>query len=148
MLLKDIIKSGQKQLAPRIMLIGEEGVGKSTFGNRAEDPLFVCAENGLVGPEFANTPNISPRTWAGVLSVIDMLKAETHTYKNLILDTVDWLEPLLFEFICKRDGKENVEAYGYGKGMILAGIEWRNFLLRLENLRNEKNRIHENCALQ
>jgi len=139
MLLKDIIKTGQKQLAPRIMLIGEEGCGKSTMGNRSESPLFICAENGLVGPEFVNTPNISPVNWHGVLGVIDSLKSETHGYKTLVFDTIDWLEPLLFEFICKRDGKENIEAYGYGKGMILAGIEWRAFLLRLENLRNEKN---------
>lgn len=139
MVLKEMIKKGQTQLAPRIMVIGQEGVGKSTLGNRAESPIFICAENGLVGPEFKDTANITPESWTEVLNTIDVLKNETHQYKTLVLDTVDWLEPLVHGFICRRDAKADIEAYGYGKGYSLAGIEWRNFLARLENLRVAKN---------
>lgn len=139
MSLKELIKTGQKQLAPRIMLTGEEGVGKSTFGNRSENPLFICAENGLVGPEFSNTPNVTPNTWQDVLALIDLLKNDQHNYKTLVFDTIDWLEPLVADFICRRDGKPNIGAYGHGSGYVLEGVEWRNFLSRLENLRAAKN---------
>ena len=132
-----IIKKGQPQLAPRIMLIGEEGVGKSTIGNRTENPIFICAENGLVGPEFAETPNVTPSTWAEIMKAVDELMTEN--FKTVVFDTLDWIEPLLFGYICSRDGKANVEEYGYGKGYVLAGIEWRKFLSKLENLRTKKN---------
>jgi hypothetical protein len=136
--LKAMVKKGQDQLPPRIMIVGVESVGKSTLGNRTPSPLFICSENGLVGPEFANTPNVTPANWSDVIGTVDSLMTDEHPYKTVVFDTVDWMEPLLYAHLCRRDGKNDIEAYGYGKGYVLAGIEWRAFLGRLENLRAKK----------
>lgn len=44
------IKKGPTKLPPKIMLIGVEGVGKSTAGASMPNPIFICGESGLVGP--------------------------------------------------------------------------------------------------
>ncbi len=79
-----------------------------------------------------------PQTWNDVLQAVDMLRVEQHDHKTLVFDTLDWLEPLLWAHICERDGKKNVEDYGYGKGHVAALDEWRLLVSRLERLRNER----------
>ena len=132
------IKKGQPQLSPRILMIGQEGVGKSTWANHTEKPIFICAENGLVGPEFAETPNITPASWGECLDIIKGLTESEHSYKTLVIDTLDWIEPLIYDFLCRRDNKANIEEYGYGKGYALVAMEWRKFLSTVETLRTKK----------
>jgi hypothetical protein len=73
-----------------------------------------------------------------VLDVIRVLETEAHEYLTVVFDTLDWLEPLLWEHICNRDGVANIEAYGYGKGYVAALDEWRVFLSKLERLQLAK----------
>ena len=60
MSLLDKITKNQKPRAPRIMMIGVEGVGKSTAGASMPNPVFICGESGLVGPQFAEIPSFTP----------------------------------------------------------------------------------------
>lgn len=139
------IKKGPSQAAPRIVLIGVEGVGKTTAGAQCPEPIFLCAEDGLVGSGYDNIANYSPANWEDVLGFLSYIAAGNHTYKSLIIDTIDWLEMLLFEYICKRDSKyhtkdrvasaEMIENYGYGKGYIVAAAEFRRALVLLDKIR-------------
>ena len=130
----ELIKKGQTQAAPRIVLIGVEGVGKSTAGAQMPKPIFLCSENGLVGKQFADVAHAAPKTWEEVLGFLDYLRNEKHGYENLVVDTLDWLEPVLYKFVCARDKKTSVEDYGYGKGYVVACDEFRGMLSRLEAL--------------
>ncbi len=126
------IRKGPTERPPRIVLIGVEGVGKSTAGAQMEAPIFLCAEDGLVGPQFAEVPSYSAPSWDEALSFLDWLATEQHEFKSLVLDTLDWLEPKLYGYICKRDNKASVEDYGYGKGYIVAAEEFRILLGKLD----------------
>jgi len=136
--LKDAIQIGQPKLPPRITVVGVEGVGKSTFGNRFPKPLFICAENGLVGSEFKKTENVNPSNWTMVLETVKALILEDNKYKTIVIDTLDWLETMLFNFICQRDGKKDIESYGFGKGFTIASDEFKKLLVGLEKLRQDK----------
>lgn len=127
------IRKGPVDLAPRIVMIGVEGVGKSTAGAQMPAPIFLCAENGLVGPQFAETPRYAAGSWSDVLAFLDWLLTETE-FRSLVIDTLDWLEPVLYAFLCERDGKASIEDYGYGKGYIVAAEEFRRFLSKLDAL--------------
>ena len=61
--IKSLIKKGPSTRPPKIMLIGVEGVGKSTAGANMPSPVFMCSESGLVGPQFADVPNFTPKSW-------------------------------------------------------------------------------------
>jgi len=128
------IKKGAQQTAPRIVLVGVEGVGKTTAGAQCPEPIFLCAENGLVGFGLDNVPCFTPENWTDALQFLEYLATSEHQYKSLVVDTLDWLEPLLFSFVCKRDKKEGIEDYGYGKGYVVAVEEFRKFIAGLERI--------------
>lgn len=129
----DAIKRGRVSLPLRVLLYGVEGIGKTTFGSQAPRPIFLGAEDGSSHLDVERFP--APETWADVLDAIRTLTSEQHSYQTLVVDTLDWAEPLLWAYICQRDGKANIEDYGYGKGYIAALDEWRVFLAALERLR-------------
>lgn len=116
----------------RCVLYGVEGIGKSTFGANAPAPIFLGAENGTAQLDVTRFP--APETWQEVLDAVRLLERETHPYRTLVVDTLDWAEPLLWAYVCKRDGKKDIEDYGFGKGYNTALDEWRVFLAALERL--------------
>lgn len=128
------IQKGQKPRAPRIMMIGVEGVGKSTAGASMPNPIFVCGESGLVGPQFADTPSFTPENWGEILQFLDELAKEPGDFKSVVIDTMDWVEPMLYAHVCKANHHKNIEDFGYGKGYVVAQQEARQLLVRLEKL--------------
>jgi hypothetical protein len=128
------IKRGGETLPPRVLLSGPEGIGKSTFAANAPSPLFISQENGLTGLD--HVAHLSPTSFADVLEMVDELTASPSEYKTLVLDTMDWLERSIHAFICARDGKQNVEDYGYGKGYKVAEAELVLLLNKLDALRS------------
>src|SRR5690348_6173787 len=120
------IVRGRQDRPRRILLHGVEGVGKSTFGASAERPVFLGPEDGTAHLDVPRFP--APETWTEALEAIDALRTATHDYQHLVIDTLDWLEPLNWTHICQRDHQDNIESYGYGKGYVAALDEWRVFV--------------------
>lgn len=118
----------------RVVVFGPEGVGKTTFAAGAPSPIFLGAEDGTA--QLDVTRFAVPESWGDALDAVRVLTQEQHDFKTLVVDTVDWLEPIIWAFICKRDGEKNVESYGYGRGYQTALDEWRIFLAALERLRS------------
>lgn len=127
---------GKLQQPTRTVVYGPEGVGKSTFGAGAPAPVFLGAEDGTGQLDVARFPQ--PETFEEAVDALRTLARDTHDFKTLVVDTLDWLEPLIWHHICHRDQQVNVEAYGYGKGYVVALEEWRRFLNALEALRRAK----------
>jgi len=131
MTLASVVK-GLIEAPVRVLLYGVEGIGKSTFAAGAPKPIFLGAEDGTKRLDVHRFPQ--PSTWQDVLEALDVLRDEKHDYETFVVDTLDWLEPLLWQYICDRDGKAGIEAYGYAKGYVAALDEWRLFLARIEAL--------------
>jgi len=134
----DNIKKGPTVKPLRIMIVGVEGVGKSTAGAAMPDPVFICGEDGLVGPQFAETASFTPKSWGEVLQFCDELGTSGKgRFKSIVIDTLDWIEPLLYAHVVQSAHKadiKNIEDFGYGKGYAIAQQEARNLLTRLERL--------------
>lgn len=119
----------------RIVLYGPEGVGKSTFAAGAPDAIFLCSEDGTNELDVAR---LRPKTWEEIFEALAMLTSETHGYKTLVLDTLDWAEQQCWQHVCRRDRKESIEAYGYGRGYVVAHEEFRRLVVALDRLRDSK----------
>lgn len=128
----------------RIMIYGMEGAGKSTFGARAESPVFISTEGGIDQLTNANgeavdeIPNV--RTWDQLLKAVQSLRSEDHSFKTLVLDSADWIEKLAHKDIIGDEEKDIIRANGgYGSGYAESENKHRELIEALENLRNEKN---------
>jgi hypothetical protein len=122
-----------KQKAPlKVALFGPEGIGKSTFGADAPAPLFIAAEDGT---NHLDVARVAPSSFAEVLDVLNALATEEHSYQTVVLDTLDWVEPMVHRHVCDAHKKPDIESFGYGKGFQLATDEWRLLLNYLERVR-------------
>jgi hypothetical protein len=109
------IRRGVESLPPRIVLSGQEKIGKSTFAAQAPSPLFICAEDGLTGLE--HIARWQPATYADLKHFLDALTNEgPGDFKTLVIDTADWLERLLEDHLCKGEGVDSIKKIGGGWG--------------------------------
>lgn len=126
------VRSTAHREPPRTLLYAVEGIGKSTFAAQAEAPIFIASEKGLAQIDAKAYPE--PQSFAEVLEALDDLTVSDHTFKTVVIDTLDWVEPLLWAEVCRKNAWDNIEAPGYGKGYAAAVELWRLFLARLERL--------------
>lgn len=137
MSLLESIKKGPSTRPPKIMLIGQEGVGKSTAGAKMPNPVFLCGESGLVGPQFADTPSFTPTSWTNAIAFCEELASNPSGYKTLVIDTLDWIEPMLYTHVvaaAKKNDIKHIEDFGYGKGYVIAQQEARKMLAVLDKV--------------
>lgn len=122
----------QTRLPDRILLIGIEGIGKTTFGLSAPKPIFLDLEDGA--RKFNAASLDVPMTLDGVMSALRTLDTQ-HDYKTLVIDTADALDAIIIAGVCRARGWADIETPGYGKGYTAACDEWRKILSALERLR-------------
>ncbi|MBF0179959.1 MAG: ATP-binding protein [Magnetococcales bacterium] len=129
----------QVLLPPRILVYGVAGVGKSTLAACSPKPVFILTEDGLGLLQVTSFP-IS-RTFGEVLEALDSLLGEQHDFESVVMDSVDWLEPLIWNEVCRINRVNSIEDMGYGKGYVAALDLWRLYLDRLNRLRSERNMV-------
>lgn len=130
------VQKGPRPGADRILLVGTEGIGKSTFASEAPSPIFISAEDGLRHLDVSSFPERA--MYKEIYSDLGALLEEDHEYQTVVIDTVDWLEPMIWQEACQVHGWDNIESPGYGKGYVLAMDFWRGMLSMLDSLRMQK----------
>jgi hypothetical protein len=126
------VKKGKVRKPHLILIYGPDKVGKSTFGSHAPNPVFLGTEDGTSNLDVARLPQ--PKSYDDVLSAIHELATEKHEFETLVIDSLDWLEPLVFEKLCREEGKATIEDFGYGSGYKKSLPEWRKMIRAIENL--------------
>jgi len=132
------IQQGRETLPPRFLLYGQEGIGKSSFGASAPQPIFIQIEDGLAEIDCHKFPRAF--RLAEVTASLDALATEDHPYQTVVVDSADWFERLVFDRLCEEHSVASIEQVlgGYGKGYSAALPYWREFLDRLDRLRHER----------
>jgi hypothetical protein len=77
-------------------------------------------------------------TWEDVTDALEALAMQEHSFGTLAVDSLDWLEPIVWAETCRRNSWNDIEQPGYGKGYLAAQDVWRQFLDGLEFLRTQK----------
>lgn len=132
------IQSGPANKPPRILLHGGEGVGKSTFGSQTPRPIFIQTEDGLDQIDCERFP--LAKSYNDVEAAVQALRTENHSYETLVIDSVDWLERLIFDRLCSQYNVSSIEKVdgGYARGYTHAVSIWRDLIEGLDSLRNDR----------
>jgi hypothetical protein len=130
------ILRGVRRLPPRLLIYGTEGVGKSSTAADAPRPIFVPTEDGL-GQIDCHAFPLATR-FEDVISAMSVLATEEQEYQTVVIDTLDWLERLIWAKVCEDRGVKNIEDIGYQKGYVFALDFWRQVVDALDRLRTER----------
>lgn len=135
------IQRGRAAKPPRILVHGTEGIGKSTFGSQAPRPIFIQTEDGLDEIDCNRFPLAT--TYDAVVTSLTELRVQQHDYESVVIDSLDWLERLVWDKLCAESGVDSIEKVdgGYSKGYTHALTYWREIIDRLNGLRNDRGMV-------
>lgn len=120
-----IITRGKIKEAERIVMYGPEGVGKTTLASLFPHPIFIDIEGSTSEIEC---DRIKATSYEEVKSSCRMLCDDPQGYKTVIIDSVDWLEMKMAEWLCEENDWDSIEDPGYQKGFTQLGEEMFRFL--------------------
>jgi len=134
----EAIQRGKQPMPPRLLVYGTEGIGKSTLAAGAPKPVFIQTEDGLSEIECDKFPLAA--SLDDVLAVLTELASAEHSYQTVVVDSLDWLERLIWDAICREHRVTSIEKAdgGYQRGYVHALSHWRRFVDALNVLRNCK----------
>jgi hypothetical protein len=154
MITLDSLSKGQQTRAPRMVILGVEKIGKTSFACGCHfDDTGALAATGLNSPvvipcrgeEGTDSLDVTTfptaQTADEVLESIGALYDNEHDFRTVVVDSASALEPLVWQATCRAHNVKNIEEVGggYGKGYIQALSQWSDILAGLDALRNEKN---------
>ena len=127
--------SGKRTRPRRVLLYGTHGIGKSTWAASSPRPIALATEDGLDDIGCDRTPLLTSTTEVGQW-LVALGSPEPHGYQTVVIDTLDWLEKLIWSATAREGGKDSIEDFGYGKGYVYAMQRWEKLLRMLDGCRD------------
>ena len=132
------ITRGRIKSAIKVGIYGPEGVGKTTLAGMFPGAVFVDTEGSTKHMDVARFD--PPGDLNDVLEQISWVLGHPDQVGTLVIDTVDWLEKLIFQAVCSEKKIQNIEDIGYGKGYVYAKQKMQQILEVLDA--NVANGVH------
>src|SRR5687767_7389280 len=132
------ISTGKKPGPRKLLLYANHGVGKSTMASHAPNPVFIDIEEGTKDLDVARWDE-PIGSYSQFIGILEYFRREQHDHQTLVIDTIDWLERLIFRDICSSAGVVSVADIDFGKGYPRAIPKWEFVLNQLTMLQRERN---------
>lgn len=144
------ISDATRMRAPRIVCLGVEKIGKSTFGADSPSPVFIPI-NGEEGideiklPKFKSGQTVPQFPVCSVMGefweCLNTLWNENHDYQTVVIDSASTLQPLIWKEVCEKYNVSTIDEVlkGFNKGQNIAVNTWRQITDFLDALRATKN---------
>ena len=124
-----------KAKTERVIIYGESGLGKTTFATSAPNPIVIQTEDGLGEIDVPCFP--LAESYIDVMKALDSLANEDHDFKTVVIDSLDWLETLIWKQVCTDNKVSSIEKIGYGRGYNEALVFWSYFFDELNKCRDK-----------
>lgn len=132
------VLKGQTLTAPKLMLYGLSGVGKSSLAAKLKNPLFLDFEGGLNYLGVDRTPQYLDLDafYKDLVELYRKAEAGKREYDTIVIDSVDWLVRKVVEKAAGIDKHNLTETLnrsngGYGNGKQVLENQIRTMLLPL-----------------
>jgi len=131
--LNDVV-SGRQPKPPRIIVYGGDGVGKSTL---VKDGFILDFEGGNGYIDVFKSVDLVKRDWNAVTETLKLIHDNPKEIGTniIVLDSIDWLERIIFADVADEKNVSSVDEIGYFKGFSFAIERWKKLLARLDKLR-------------
>ena len=126
------ISRGPVKTAIRVGIYGTEGVGKTTFASNFPGAVFIDTEGSTKHMDVARFDQ--PETLQQVMDQLAWVLGNPEKIGTVVIDTVDWLERLLFKAVCEEKKIQSIEDIGYGKGYVYAKQKLQGLLDILDQI--------------
>lgn len=125
-----------KQIGAQIHVIaGHNGVGKTTWAAGFPNPLILDLENGSSHLDVARVPANKLTSLSEFRAGLKELIESNHDFKTVAIDSVEALEHLISDSICKEHQVGSLEDLGYGKGYAKSREVMREIMSDLQVLK-------------
>lgn len=109
---KSTIKKDYSNL--NVCIVGAPKTGKSTFASQLGDNVYIAAFE--PGYHFLEVFKSDIGKWQDFENMVTALHTEKHTYKHLVIDTIDIMYGYAEDEICKRNKVDKITDLPYGSG--------------------------------
>jgi len=132
-------------MPPRLVIHGEPGIGKSSFGANAPGCVFIKTEAGC---DALGVPSLPVEgvceTWEQVLQAFDAVLDSPEGVQWIVLDSLNGAHQLCRQYICDKDfggtwvSKRGVEGYNaWAAGDKASAIEIKRLLAKADQARGQ-----------
>lgn len=122
------LKTSAAKAHPLAVVYGVEGVGKTSYAAEWPRPVLLQTAGENV-PSDVQIPTFGfAEKYSDVIDAMGSLFTDAHEFKTLVIDAADGMERLVQRETCQRNGWQNIEAPGFGKGYVAADAVWSELL--------------------
>ena len=136
------IRKGIEAAPRKVVIHGNPKIGKSSLAAASPDALLIPTEDRVKHIDCAKTDVVTK--FEEIMEIFEYLIQGT-PYKTVIIDTLDWMEPMLHDYICRKKGYKSLmddsnKEVNYGRGLKYHAVEgWKMFLQNCDMLREQAN---------
>lgn len=106
----------------KVLVYGEAGVGKTTFACGAPSPIVIQTEEGANHVGADRLPLC--QSYKDFSDQLTGIISEPHDYQTLVIDSLDWLEPMIVAEVCAENKIDALADLPMGKGYALLAQKW------------------------
>lgn len=110
------IVRGQERAPVKCVIYGTEGIGKTTLAAQAPKPLILDTEG---GSRRLQCDRVHVKTLVELDGALMSLGRDPEGYQTVVIDSADWAEKFVAEQLLRKQKKDSIEDFGFGKGYVM-----------------------------